>query len=73
MLNDKQALLAIVARVETGAATYADALALRGLIQRVDELDDLVDQICSCRTQEIPIIRNCWGGPYDDVEPGNRP
>ncbi len=34
---------------------------LRALIKRVDELDDLVEAVCACRTQEVPIIRDLRG------------
>jgi hypothetical protein len=44
---------------------------LRGLINRVSELDDLVEAVCACRTQEIPMIMK--RDLRDDQHGGNRP
>lgn len=57
MIADKHSLLEIIDRIETGIINAADIATLRGVVQRLDEMDDLVDAVCSCRTQEIPIIR----------------
>lgn len=78
MISDKETLLGIIERVATGTATTEDALILEGVVQRLDELDDLVDAVCSCRTQEIPIVQlrlrpAPYVDPYGDTEPGERP
>jgi hypothetical protein len=57
MLSDKAKLHAIIDRIEVGLINRDDIIALRGAVERLDELDDLVDAVCACRTQEIPILR----------------
>ena len=61
MIPDRAQLDAIIDRIETGIINAADIATLRGAIQRLDEMDDLVDTVCSCRTQEIPVIRSPLG------------
>lgn len=83
MLNDKAKLHAMIDRLEVGLINHADIVNLRGLVERLDEMEDLVDVVCSCRTQEIPMIRMGskqaspspastpqWPGQWDDNAPG---
>ena len=72
MLSDIQKLHEIIDRVETGIIKRDDIIALRGAVTRLDEMDDLVEAVCSCRTQEIPILRaGSWSGiRLDDDAPG---
>jgi hypothetical protein len=58
MIADKRALLEIIDRIETGIINETDVATLRGVVERLDEMDDLVDTVCSCRTSEIPIIKD---------------
>jgi hypothetical protein len=57
MIADKGQLLAIIDNVERGLIMEADMITLRRAIERLDEMDDLVDTVCSCRTQDIPVVR----------------
>lgn len=57
MINNRAALDAALDRIEVGLVNADDVALLRSAINQLDEIDDLVDVLCSCRTQEIPIIR----------------
>lgn len=68
MIADRQSLMNAIDRLAEGAVFQHDVELLRGAVERLDEMDDLVDAVCSCRTQEIPILRGvnlshaCRGG-----------
>jgi len=70
MLSDRASLNLIIDRIETGIINEADIEILRDVITRLDELDDLVDAVCSCRRDEIPILRPSVAGMWDDDAPG---
>lgn len=57
MIADKGRLLAILDDIERGLINAPDIAELRRAVTRLDEMDDLVDAICSCRTSEIPVVR----------------
>jgi hypothetical protein len=57
MIADKDHLHSIIDKIEVGLINAGEITELRRLVDRIDELDDLVDAICSCRTQEIPTLR----------------
>ena len=57
MIGDKQALMDALDRLASGAVYDHDVSMLRNAVQRLDEMDDLVDAVCSCRTAEIPVLR----------------
>jgi hypothetical protein len=57
MIADKDHLHSIIDKIEIGLINAGEIKELRRLVDRLDELDDLVDAICSCRTQEIPMLR----------------
>ena len=57
MIADRASLDAALDRIATGIVNAADVAHLRGAVARLDEMDDLVDAVCSCRTQEIPVLR----------------
>lgn len=61
MLPDKDRLNRILDDIERGLINQDDVLYLRDAIERLDELDDLVDTVSSCRTQEIPVLREVRG------------
>lgn len=71
MIPDKFRLLGIIDRIEIGIINAAEVRTLREAVQRLDEMDDLVDAVCTCRTQEIPVIRMRTSAPrLDDDAPG---
>jgi hypothetical protein len=70
LLTDKFKLLEIIDRLEIGLINRDDINILRGAVQRLDEMDDLLDTVCSCRTQEIPILRDAIQRKWDDDAPG---
>jgi hypothetical protein len=65
MIHDKAILKAALDRCATGVFSEADIVILGEAIERLDELDDLVDTICTCRTQEIPTIKLASMAPAD--------
>lgn len=66
MLADKARLLAIIDDIERGLVNQHHVAELRHAVQRLDELDDLVEAVCACRTQEVPILRHL----LEDDAPG---
>lgn len=73
MLSDKAKLHAIIDRIEVGLINRDDIITLRGAVERLDELDDLVDAVCACRTQEIPVLRGIVFYPSEDDNAPGRP
>jgi hypothetical protein len=59
MIADKHSLLKIIDDIESGEIDDLEhgLTLLRNAVQRLDEMDDLVDAVCTCRTVEIPILR----------------
>lgn len=65
MISNKRQLLEDLDFIERGLVSGVRVRRLREAVQRLDEMDDLVDAVCSCRTQEIPVLRM-----RDDDAPG---
>ena len=72
VIADRASLDAALDRIATGIVNEGDVAVLRGAVARLDEMDDLVDAVCSCRTQEIPVLRELRlpVGTRDDDAPG---
>lgn len=73
MIGNRASLDAALDRIATGLIFEHDVSLLRSAVAALDEMDDLVDAVCSCRTQEIPIIRAAALSRRDDDHGGNRP
>jgi hypothetical protein len=56
VISDKANLMTIIDDIERGLVCEEYIRILRQLVERLDEMDDLVDTVCSCRTQDIPVV-----------------